>query len=58
MEDFDKKLSETDAYLQLLIDQNVVFMKKVNTFIFINYIITFFYVQKKIIKSLKWHFSL
>ena len=53
MEDFDKKLSETDAYLQLLIDQNVVFMKKVNTFIFINYIITLFYVQKKIIKSFK-----
>lgn len=28
MEDFDKKLSETDAYLQLLIDQNTVLTKK------------------------------
>ena len=29
MEDFDRKLSETDAYLQMLIDQNAVFIKKV-----------------------------
>ena len=31
MEDFDRKLSETDAYLQLLIDQNKVLQTKVIT---------------------------
>ena len=30
MEDFERKLSETDAYLQLLIDQNTVLQIKVN----------------------------
>ena len=30
MEDFERKLSETDAYLQLLIDQNNSLQQKVN----------------------------
>ena len=31
MEDFDKKLTETDCYLQMLIDQNNELQTKVNT---------------------------
>ena len=42
MEDFDRKLSETDAYLQLLIDQNLVLDEKV---ILLVYMVNFYTVR-------------